>query len=249
MILQHPCPGGTLNDGFGPRDPITTAGGTSGSFHYAQDWAAPAYTPILAAAAGRVIVAGRVGTYGIAVYIDHGSNVVTRSAHMVASPPVGVGWYVEAGQIIGYVGMTGAATGNHLHFEVVIDGTRVDPLPLIHAALPALTKEDDSMEPDSMFAVVDGVPSWCFLNWANGRVVAFHTQAEADWAGTYMGSVKFNWAGDPYGGERYKSKLALFGMLAPKIEIQRGGLSDEEFARLEAMITAGVKAALESTEA
>lgn len=98
--------------------------------------------------------------------------------------------------------------------------------------------------PDSMFAVVDGVPSWCWLNWANGRVYAVHTQAEADWIGKYMGSVKSNWAGNPIGGDLYKNKLALFGILAPKVEIVTANLSAAERKRIEAMIRAGAPAAV-----
>lgn len=66
---------------------------------------------------------------------------------------------------------------------------------------------------DSMFAIVDNVPSWCWLNWSTGKLHAVHTQSDADWIGGYMGSVRFNWANDPLGSEKYKNKLALFKML------------------------------------
>ncbi len=155
-MIASPIPGAAISsDGFGPRDPIVTPGGTSGSFHYGQDFDVPAWTPIRAAADGRVIVAGRVGTYGYAVYLDHGGGLVTRYAHMIAHPPVAVNWYVEQGDVIGYVGSTGASTGNHLHFEVVINGYRVDPLKYLQATTKAPTpgqiEEDEDMAKNSAF--------------------------------------------------------------------------------------------------
>lgn len=128
MKLTSPIPGAPLSDGFGPRDPIHTPGGTSGAFHYGQDYAARANTPIRAAGPGVVIEARWIGTYGYAVYLDHGDGLVTRYAHMIAPPPVSAGWHIERGDTIGYVGSTGASTGPHLHFEVVLHGTRVNPL-------------------------------------------------------------------------------------------------------------------------
>lgn len=131
MILTHPIPGAPFGDGFGPRDPIATTGGTSGDHHNGQDIVAREGTPILAAAAGRVSVSGRVGTYGYVVYIEHEDGLQSRYAHQIAPPPVVTGEYVVQGQIIGYVGMTGATDGPHLHFETRIDGNPVDPMPLL----------------------------------------------------------------------------------------------------------------------
>lgn len=147
MQLQHPIPGATLSDGYGPRDPISTPGGTSGAFHYGRDYAAAANTPIRAAAAGRVILAGRAGTYGYAVFIDHGADLDTRYAHMIAHPPVAVGWHVEAGDVIGYVGSTGASDGNHLHFEVVLHGARVNPDEYLTNTPKPKTERDEDMMP------------------------------------------------------------------------------------------------------
>ncbi|WP_136029221.1 MULTISPECIES: hypothetical protein [unclassified Microbacterium] len=147
--------------------------------------------------------------------------------------------------------------GEDHHFEYVQKRDRHfgEPIPTGSATAPATTARPESEEdemPDSMFAIVDGVPSWCWLNWGTGALIAVHTQAEADWIGSYMGSIRqdlrfarVNGAQVTDGGtELYKNKLAMFGLLCPKPTIQRGGLSDGDFTRLEAMITAGVKDAL-----
>lgn len=118
------------------------------------------------------------------------------------------------------------------------------------AARPAQSEEDEM--PDSMFAIVDGVPSWCWLNWGTGALLAVHTQAEADWIGSYMGSIRQDLRKaivnrkqvTDGGSELYKNKLAMFGLLCPKVTIERGSLSEADFKRLEAMITAGVRNAL-----
>lgn len=91
--------------------------------------------PIYAAKAGIVTTSGwsNIG-YGYYVVIDHGNGMKTLYAHQKQQPPVSVGQYVEAGQMIGYEGNTGnvvGVTGIHLHFEVQINGTPVDPYPYI----------------------------------------------------------------------------------------------------------------------
>lgn len=153
--LAWPIPGAPLGDGYGHRDPIATGGGTSGGFHYGQDFPAAGGTPIRAAAAGVIQRAGWIGTFGNAVYIDHGDGLVTRYAHMVATPPVGVGWHVEAGDVIGYVGTTGASTGNHLHFEAVLHGNRIDPLPLLtNNPTTVEEEEEEEMKNVAMYRMV-----------------------------------------------------------------------------------------------
>lgn len=127
MQLDHPITGVVLSDGFGPRDPVHTKGGSTGSFHYGQDYAARAGTPIYAAADGVVTQASFIGTYGYVVYIDHG-DMLTRYAHQLEQPRVTVGQLVQRGDLIGQVGSTGASTGPHLHFEVLLNGVRVNPL-------------------------------------------------------------------------------------------------------------------------
>ena len=113
---------------FGWRtDPLT--GETS--YHGGTDIAAPRGIPILAAADGIVTVANSTdrwgGSYGYHVKLDHGNGQETLYAHC-SSICVTVGQEVVQGEVIGYVGTTGASTGNHLHFEVRVDGERVNAM-------------------------------------------------------------------------------------------------------------------------
>ena len=101
-------------------------------YHQGVDLLAPAMTPIYAAAAGVVKVSQEsYGGYGVAITIDHvigGQQVNTLYGHMTyGTRQVAVGQYVEAGQLIGMVGSTGSSTANHVHFEVHINGSVVDP--------------------------------------------------------------------------------------------------------------------------
>ncbi len=98
-------------------------------FHGGVDIAASYGTAIWAADGGTVIVSsdGWNGGYGNYIVIDHGNGVQTRYAHM-SSRAVSVGTHVSKGQVIGYVGSTGASTGAHIHFEVWNNGSRVDPM-------------------------------------------------------------------------------------------------------------------------
>jgi murein DD-endopeptidase MepM/ murein hydrolase activator NlpD len=97
-----------------------------GRLHTGIDIAVPYGTPIHASAAGTVIFAGWMGGYGNFVIIDHGGGLATAYAHQ-SSIAVG-GGSVSQGQVIGYVGCTGHCFGPHLHFEVRINGTPVDPM-------------------------------------------------------------------------------------------------------------------------
>ena len=125
--LQWPLPvAGTITSQFGHRvDPITG----EVSSHTGTDIACAEGTPILAAADGIVIVANGLdswgGSYGYYIQIDHGGGLETLYAHC-SSICVTTGQQVQAGEVIGYVGHTGRATGNHLHFEVHINGVRRD---------------------------------------------------------------------------------------------------------------------------
>ena len=125
--LQWPLPvAGTITSQFGHRvDPITG----EVSSHTGTDIACAEGTPILAAADGVVTVANGLdswgGSYGYYIQIDHGGGLETLYAHC-SSICVTTGQQVQAGEVIGYVGHTGRATGNHLHFEVHINGVRRD---------------------------------------------------------------------------------------------------------------------------
>ncbi len=108
--------------------PVTSPFGYRwGRLHAGIDIGVPYGTPIHAAAAGRVVIAGWVGGYGNYTCVDHGGGLATCYAHQ-SSLAVGVGASVSQGQVIGYVGNTGHSFGPHLHFEVRINGTPVDPL-------------------------------------------------------------------------------------------------------------------------
>lgn len=109
---------GTISSSFGPR---------GGGFHPGLDIAAPYGTPIRAAAAGRVTTASYSGGYGNLVVIEHPGAYATAYGHQ-SRIAVYVGEIVEQGQVIGYVGSTGNSTGNHLHFEVRINGKVTNPI-------------------------------------------------------------------------------------------------------------------------
>jgi murein DD-endopeptidase MepM/ murein hydrolase activator NlpD len=95
--------------------------------HAGIDIAAPTGQKIVAATDGLVLSAGWRGGYGLAVVIDHGGGVATLYAHQ-SRLGVAEGDIVASGQTIGYIGTTGYSTGPHLHFEVRVDGTPVDPM-------------------------------------------------------------------------------------------------------------------------
>lgn len=101
-----------------------------GRNHKAIDLAANKGVAIFASASGIVTFAGYDGDYGYNVVIDHGNGIQTRYAH-ASYLTVSKGQVVSQGDMIGAVGSTGYSTGNHLHFEVIINGTRVNPAPYI----------------------------------------------------------------------------------------------------------------------
>ncbi|MGW4929868.1 M23 family metallopeptidase [Agromyces sp. NPDC004153] len=123
---------GRITSGYGSRSSICTGGGCSNSFHYAVDLGTGCSAPIYAANSGVVRFAGWSGTYGNYVQIDHGGGVWTGYAHIRPGGTfVGTGQWVEAGQNIASSGTTGASTGCHLHFEVFVGGSRINPIPFM----------------------------------------------------------------------------------------------------------------------
>jgi len=111
--------------------PVTSPFGWRwGRMHRGIDIGAPMGQPIVAGGAGTVFFAGVLGGYGNLILIDHGNGIVTAYAHMT-SFAVGQGARVSAGTVIGYVGSTGNSTGPHLHFEVRVGDTAVDPMPYL----------------------------------------------------------------------------------------------------------------------
>jgi murein DD-endopeptidase MepM/ murein hydrolase activator NlpD len=108
--------------------PVTSPFGWRwGRMHEGIDIAVPYGTPIGAAAPGTVIYCGWMSGYGNLVVIDHGGGLSTAYAHQ-SSIAAGCGQSVGRGETIGYVGSTGHSTGPHLHFEVRVNGSPVDPL-------------------------------------------------------------------------------------------------------------------------
>ena len=119
--FTHPCPGMTYQSSyfgevraFDPRP------------HKGNDYAAPTGTPTYAAAAGTVVIAGWSNSAGNWVVINHGNGLVTKYMHHSAIC-VSAGQKVAKGQQIGYVGSTGYSSGAHLHFQVELNGTAVNP--------------------------------------------------------------------------------------------------------------------------
>jgi murein DD-endopeptidase MepM/ murein hydrolase activator NlpD len=125
----HPV-NGPITSPFGYRtDPITGAT----AFHSGIDFGASCGTPIKAAATGKVFQVtpeALSGGYGNMTIIQHGGNIATLYGHQ-SSIIVSPGQAVAIGQVIGYVGSTGKSTGCHLHWEVRINGTPVDPAPYL----------------------------------------------------------------------------------------------------------------------
>jgi murein DD-endopeptidase MepM/ murein hydrolase activator NlpD len=108
--------------------PVTSPFGYRwGRLHAGIDIGVAYGTPIHAAASGTVVLAGWTGGYGNYTCLDHGGGLATCYAHQ-SSYAVSSGAQVSQGQVIGYVGSTGHSFGAHLHFEVRINGTPVDPL-------------------------------------------------------------------------------------------------------------------------
>jgi murein DD-endopeptidase MepM/ murein hydrolase activator NlpD len=108
------------------------------------DYAAPTGTPVHALGAGRIVFAGWKGGYGRLVEIKHNNhNHSTRYGHMSKfGRGIHRGVRVKQGQIIGYVGMSGLATGPHLHFEFRVRGRAINPLRVKHAPAKPVPKAE-----------------------------------------------------------------------------------------------------------
>ncbi|MBL3285151.1 Peptidase M23 family protein [Rickettsiales endosymbiont of Paramecium tredecaurelia] len=126
FLLSNPLKTGSFSSGFGYRKIHANA---RSRMHTGVDYSAPAGTPIHAAADGVVTACGWHGAYGNAIEIKHKNGISTFYAHAKSvAKNLRVGSKVERGGVIAYVGMTGRATGNHLHFEVKVRGKHVDPI-------------------------------------------------------------------------------------------------------------------------
>ncbi|MGE0260521.1 MAG: M23 family metallopeptidase, partial [Alphaproteobacteria bacterium] len=134
-LLRTPIDGARLSSGFGRRvHPIL--GYTR--MHQGVDFAAPSGTEIYAAGDGTVVQVGRVNGYGNYVEVKHNDEYTTAYAHLSRfARGLKEGDRVRQGEVIGYVGMTGSATGPHLHYEVHDHGAAVDPQSI---KMPAVTR-------------------------------------------------------------------------------------------------------------
>jgi len=128
-----------LSSGFGRRtDPFTR----QTAFHAGLDLIGPRQSNILASAPGVVVFAGRKGPYGRTVEIDHGLGVKTRYAHLSAIG-VQVGETIAFGRRLGAMGSTGRSTGQHLHYEILIDDEPVDPSKFIEAGYHVFKQQEE----------------------------------------------------------------------------------------------------------
>lgn len=119
-----------LTSSFGVRsDPFH--GGAA--MHAGVDLPGPTGTPIYATADGVVGRSGRAGGYGNLVTVNHGKGIETRYGHL-SKILVAANTRVRRGQLIGLMGSTGRSTGSHLHYEVRVDGTPVNPMPFMQNA-------------------------------------------------------------------------------------------------------------------
>ena len=126
FLLRNPVPNGQFRSGFGGRrHPIL--GYTK--MHTGVDWAAPRGTPIIASGNGIVESSGWESGYGRQTVIRHANGYETSYSHQNAiARGVVPGARVRQGQVIGYVGSTGLSTGPHLHYELLVNGRKVDPM-------------------------------------------------------------------------------------------------------------------------
>ena len=119
-----PISGGRQSSGFGRRKAPTKGAST---YHKGIDWATPVGTAVMASSAGTVAKAGWGSGYGYVVYINHADGRQTRYGHL-SKVLVSPGQTVSQGQKIALSGNTGVSTGPHVHFEILINGTQVNPL-------------------------------------------------------------------------------------------------------------------------
>jgi len=140
-FLKAPLSYNRISSGFtyARFDPITSRLGT----HRAIDYAAPIGTPILAVGNGTITFMGWNGPYGNYIDIHHNDTYQTQYAHLSAfAKGLGKGSKVEQGQVIGYVGSTGHSTGPHLHYQVKVNGTLVNPLEIEFPKGESLTEDE-----------------------------------------------------------------------------------------------------------
>lgn len=122
-----------MNSPFGTRRAYN--GGEFDRYHNGADFAGAPGSPVLAAAAGYVVLADNLNIRGTSIIIDHGWGVYTNYSHL-SERYVQLGDFVTSGQTIGTVGSSGRATGAHLHWEVWVNGVAVDPMQWVRESFP-----------------------------------------------------------------------------------------------------------------
>ena len=175
-LIRTPISGARLSSSYGMRKhPISGYN----AMHKGVDFAAPTGTPIVAAGSGVVTKSGWLGSYGRYIRIRHNGTYDTAYAHMSKiARGVTRGARVEQGQIIGYVGSTGRSTGPHLHYEILVNNRKVNPMTVslpTGERIPPELLEDFKAQVDMVeaevlatgsvrFAAMDLLPSELDLN-------------------------------------------------------------------------------------
>ena len=157
-FLRAPLDFTRISSHFNPRRKHPISGRVRA--HKGVDYAAPTGTPIKASGNGRVQFAGRKGGYGNAVVIDHGNGITTLYGHMSRfSKNARGGRKVAQGEVIGYVGRTGAATGPHLHYEYRVRGVYKNPAKIVlpRAELPPAYLAEFRAQADTLLAQMNMV--------------------------------------------------------------------------------------------
>ncbi|UTO28098.1 M23 family metallopeptidase [Bartonella harrusi] len=140
FLLRKPTPNGVFGSPFGPRKhPILGYV----RMHTGVDWVAPKGSPIIAVGDGIVTKMGVTGGYGNHTEIQHSNGYISSYSHQSRyAPGIKPGVRVRQGQVIGYVGATGMATGPHCHFEIIVNGVKVDPMRIRIPDSKALSSQD-----------------------------------------------------------------------------------------------------------
>lgn len=181
-----------------------------------------------------VVDVGYNSSAGNFVGVTASSGVRVRLCHL-ASFSVSQGQRVRQGQLVGIMGETGDSDSVNLHKEVWVNGARVDPAPYFTIAYnsgalagedgqPIETEEDEMSKPVGYYAVVDGVPSWMWVNWATGRVFPMYTQAEANHVSSYLGdATPLTDSPTATAGEKYKTIVEvaknILGPVKPALDV------------------------------
>jgi murein DD-endopeptidase MepM/ murein hydrolase activator NlpD len=160
-FLRYPVDYGRISSGFSSarRHPVLNRVRA----HRGIDFAAPTGTPIKAAGAGRVVSRGWNGGYGNAVVLAHSNGITTLYGHMSRfAKGVAVGDRVKQGEVIGYVGMTGLASGPHVHYEYRVNGVHKNPARVTipkSDPIPASLMADFQAKTAPLLAQLDALPA------------------------------------------------------------------------------------------